>query len=197
MTGQELQQQEVWGELGPAMQQLTERQRLFVRALVSLPPGYGILTKAYKAAGFGTPNGKRLTLAKNASALSKQENIIAAIAEESRKVIRTAFPEAVSALMNMIRDPSHKDHCRATMALIDRCDPLETKHNIDVVHRTVDPDREALEELRAARELGATREKLISLFGENALDKLLALEQLDNAKRAMAAKVIDGKETEQ
>ena len=187
---------EDYGSLGPAMLELSEMQRAFVRSLVTQRPGYGALTRAARAAGYGK-NSKSATLSKHAHDLSRNEKIIAAISEESKKVIRTAFPEAVSALLNMIRDVNHKDHARAVMALIDRCDPPQTKHSIDVVHRTVDPDREALEELKALRKLGTAKDKLLELYGPNGLDRLEALEALDNAQRAVAAKVIEGRATEQ
>jgi hypothetical protein len=91
----------------------------------------------------------------------------------------------------MIRDPLHRDHARAVMGLLDRVDPVLTKHSIDVTHRTIDPDQEALEEMRAARKLGATRDKLLELYGANGLDRLEALEAVDNARRADAAKIIE------
>jgi phage terminase small subunit len=178
--------------LGPAMRELNERQRAFVRSLITQKPGIGAVTRAARAAGY-----KGTTLRNHAHDLVRNEKVIAAIAEESKKVIRTAFPEAVAAMLSILRDPTHRDHGRVVMAMIERCDPTQTRHSIDVVHRTIDPEREALEELRAARELGATREKLVSLFGENGLDRLEALEALDNAERAMAARVIEGKETKQ
>jgi hypothetical protein len=61
-----------------------------------------------------------------------------------------------------------------------------------VTHKVVDPDQEALQELRAARHIGATREKLIELFGSNGLERLEALEAAENAQRAAAAKLIEG-----
>jgi phage terminase small subunit len=183
-------QNEIWGELGPAMKVLNERQRAFVRYLVTEKPGYGALTRAYRKAGYGK-NSKAATLAKEAHHMSRDERIIAAIAEECRKVIRLGHPEAVAAMFNMIRDPAHRDHARAVMGLLDRVDPIATKHSIDVTHRTIDPDHEALEELRAARKLGATREKLVELYGANGLDRLEALEAIDNARRADSAKVIE------
>ena len=79
----------------------------------------------------------------------------------------------------------------AVFGLLDRLDPVQTKHLIDVTHRTIDPDHEALEEMRAARKLGATREKLLELYGANGLDRLEALEAVDNARRADAAKIIE------
>jgi hypothetical protein len=65
-----------------------------------------------------------------------------------------------------------------------------TRHELGVTHRIVDPDQEALEELKAARQLGATREKLLQLFGANGLDRLEALEATEQLKRSTAAKVI-------
>jgi hypothetical protein len=80
--------------------------------------------------------------------------------------------------------------------LLDRADPAESKHNIQVVHHTLNADQEALEELRAARELGASPQKLAELFGENGLLRLEKLEAADNVRRAEAAKVISGEATE-
>jgi phage terminase small subunit len=185
---------EDYGRLSPTMQALTEKQRAFVYHIVNGPTGYGSLTKAYAAAGY--KSAKRSTLTKEAHRLSHDERIIAAIAEESKKVTRIAHPEAVAALLNLIRDPSHKDHARAVAMLLERADPAESRHSVDVVHRHVNADQEALEELQAARELGASKEKLISLFGENGLLRLEKLEAADNLRRADAAKVISGEATE-
>jgi hypothetical protein len=124
--------------------------------------------------------------------LSHDDRAIAAIAEETKKVIRTGAPEAANALLNLIRDPEHKDHGRAVGMLLDRVDPLVTRHDIAVTHRVIDPDTEALEELRALRQLGASREKLIELFGHNGLERIETMDAADTARRAAEAKVIDG-----
>ncbi len=182
---------ETWGQLGPAMRELNERQRAFVRFLVTEKPGYGALTRAYRKAGYGK-NSKAATLSKEAHHLSRDLRIIEAIAEELKKVIRVGHPEAVAALFNMIRDPRHRDHARAVAAVLDRCDPAISKHSIDVTHRHEDPDRAALEELKALRQLGTPRQKLLELYGPNGLDRLEALEAVENAHRAAAAKIIDG-----
>lgn len=192
MTVAESSQPETWGELGPAMKILNDKQRAFVRALVTGKPGYGSLTRAYRKSGYGK-NSKPATQSKEAHHLSRDDRIIAAIAEETRKVIRVGHPEAVAALFNMIRDPEHRDHARAVAMVIDRCDPAVTKHSVDVVHRHEDPDREALEELRALRHLGATREKLLEFFGPNGLDRLEAIEAAETAQRAARAKIVEGK----
>lgn len=183
---------EDWGQLGPAMRALPNDQwRAFCLELVTGPGGHGKYTAAARAAGFGKDSDAS-TLGKFAWKLAHDERMIAAIAEESRRWLRGAHPEAVNALQNMIRDPAHKDHGRAVLALLDRTDPVVSKQNIEVTHRIVDPDQEALEELQALRQIGATREKLIELFGGNGLARLEKLEAEELARRASEAKIIEG-----
>jgi hypothetical protein len=187
-----------WGQLSPEMQALpNERWREFCYHLVTQKPGHGALTRAARAAGFGK-NSTPTNLAKIAWRMSRDERLIAAVAAESKKVIRLGHPEAVAAVLNLVRNPKHRDHMRAVDAVLSRADPIEShsRHNIEVLHRTVDPDREALEELRALRHLGTPREKLLALFGHNGLDRIEALDLADTSRRADAAKVIEGKVVE-
>jgi hypothetical protein len=188
---------ESWGELGPAMKALpNEKWRDFVRYLVR-DPAHGGITRSYVKAGFGKnsrPTSPRLNLTKSAFKLCADVRIINAIAEESRKVLRIGHPEAINTLFAMVRDPKHKDHARAVAMVIDRCDPVETRQSISVTHRHLDADEEELEELRAARALGATPEKLLELFGGNRLPRL---ERLDLERRSDKAKVIDAEVTQE
>jgi hypothetical protein len=187
-----------WGQLGPAMQNLPNHGwREFCYHLVTQKPGHGALTRAARAAGFGkksTPT----NLAKMAWRMAQDVRLIAAVAEESKKVLRIGHPEAVAAVLALVRDPTARDHMRAVDAILNRSDPIEShsRHNIEVLHRTIDPDREALEELRALRHLGTPREKLLDLFGHNGLDRIEALEAADTSRRADSAKVIEGKTIE-
>jgi phage terminase small subunit len=184
-----LSEPEPWGQLGPAMRELSTLQRAFVIALVTGKPGHGALTAAARRAGY---NMTGATLSKHAHDLSRNPKIIAAIAEEAKKVIRgIGHAEATAAVLNMLRDPKHRDHARAVGMVLERSDPAISRHSLDVTHRIEDPDRQALEELRALRQLGTTRDKLLELFGPNGLDRLEALETVENAQRAAAAKVID------
>jgi hypothetical protein len=171
-----------------------QKWREFCYHLTTQKPGHGALTRAARAAGFGK-NSTPTNLAKLAWRLSHDERIIAAVAEESRKVIRLGHPEAVAAVLNLVRNPKHRDHMRAVDAVLSRADPIEShsRHNIEVVHRTVDPDREGLEELRALRQLGTPREKLLDLFGHNGLDRLEELDAAETSRRADSAKLIEGK----
>ena len=186
-------QPENWGELGPAMRVLNERQRLFVRALLLEKPGYGSATRAYRKAGYGKTS-KAATQSKEAHKMLRDDRIIAALAEEAKKVIRgIGHAEAVSALLNMVRSPDHRDHARAVDMIMRRVDPEVNKYTVDVTHRVDDPDREALEEIRALRKLGTARDKLLELYGPNGLDRLEALEAADTARRAAQAKIVEGR----
>jgi hypothetical protein len=125
--------------------------------------------------------------------LMRDDRIIAAIAEEARKLLRSGAPEAVRAVLNGVRNPEHKDHGRFVMAVLDRSDPVETRQQIAVTHTIIDPDTEALEELRACLALKTPHEKLLEMFGGNRLPLLLEqLEAADTERRASKAKVVEG-----
>jgi len=179
-----------WGELGPAMRALSNnRHRAFVEFLLLEPPGHGAQTRAARRAGFGNARTTPLNMARIASRLMRNEKIIGAIAEEARKLLRGGAPDAVKALLNLVHSPEHKDHARGISMVLARTDPEIQQHDLQVSHRIIDADQEALEELRAARALGATREKLIELFGGNYLPRL---ERLEAAETERNSKIIDG-----
>jgi hypothetical protein len=181
-----------WGQLGPEMRALpNDAWRTFCHELVTGPGGHGKYAAAARAAGLGKDS-TPANLAKLAWKLAHDDRMISAIAAEARKYLRGAHPEAVNALHNMVRDSGHRDHGRAVLALLDRVDPIISKQNIEVTHRVVNPDEEALEELRALRQLGVSREKMVETFGGNGLARLERLEATDMARRSSEAKIIDG-----
>ena len=183
---------EDWGQLSPEMRGLpNDEWRRFALELVTGSPGHGRYANAARAAGFGK-NSTPTNLAKIAWRMAHDDRVIAAVASESRRLLRGGHPEAVNALHNIIRDPQHRDHGRAVLALLDRVDPVVSKQDISVTHRVIDPDQEALEELRALRQLGVSREVMIQNFGGNGLARLERLEAADNARRATEAKMIEG-----
>ena len=106
-------------------------------------------------------------------------------------MLRVGQPVAVHALYKVIGDATHKDHIRAVAMVLDRTDPATTRHDIAVTHKHVDIDAEGLEELKAARSLGATRERLVELFGASGLERLELREARENAQRSEAARIID------
>jgi hypothetical protein len=192
-----------WGALGPAMRALNERSRLFVEFyLLEISTSKnkdfrGAQAAAYRKAGFGGAKATPINMARGASRLLKDERMVAAIREQLLKGARgEASAEAYQAIVNMVRDPEHPGHARAAALIYERMDPLVTTSKLEVTHRHVDADQEALEELRALRELGVTREVILEQFGENGLVRLERLESADNLRRAQEAKVIDGEAVE-
>lgn len=164
--------------------------RTFCHALVTGPGGHGKYAAAARAAGFGKDS-KPSTLGKIAWQLAHDDRMIAAIAAESRRYLRAGHAQAVNALYTIAENSKHKDQMRAIAEILSRTDPVVTKQDISVTHKIGDSDQEALEELRALRQIGATREKLVELFGGNGLARLERLEQADLARRADQAKVIE------
>jgi hypothetical protein len=186
-----------WGELGPAMKALPNaRWRAFVEFYLLEKPGRGAQTNAARRAGFGNARSTPLVMAQTALRLMRDERMIAAIAEEARKILRAGAPEAAKALLELVRNPEHKDHARGIGMVLARTDPEITRHDLQVTHKIIDEDQESLEELRALRHLGTSREKLLELFGGNGLARLEKLEAAEQERRAMNAKVIDGEAIE-
>ncbi len=168
-----------------------DRWRAFVEFYCMEPLGYGANVGALRRAGLDKNYSPEIA-AKMAWHLLQDDRIIAAIAEEARKMLRAGAPAAAKALLNLIANPDHRDHGRAIGMVLARTDPEVQRIDQTITHRVIDPDQEALEELRAARALGADRTKLIELFGENYYPKLERLE----AQQAEKAKVIEGEAVE-
>ena len=139
-----------WGEPGPAMKALpNDKWRAFVEFYLLENPGRGAQTNAARRAGFGSPRSKPIDMAHIGWRLMRDERMQAAIAEEARKLLRGSAPEAAKALVELIRNPDHKDHARAIGMMLARTDPEITRHDMNITHRVIDPDQEELEELRA------------------------------------------------
>ena len=139
--------QEDWGTIGDAMRSLPNDQvRAFVRAYVVHPPGQGALLNSYIAAGYGKPDSKRETLSKNAWHLAHDPRVVAAVREEAVKVLRLSHPEAVNTLLECMRDPNNKDRWKCALAILERTDPTMTHNRLDITHRVVDLDQEALDD---------------------------------------------------
>jgi phage terminase small subunit len=184
--------QQDWGEYGPCMRALTGRQRAFVEFLLVEPPTHGAQTRAARRAGYGTGRTTPSIMAKISSRLVRDEKVLAALNEEARKLLRSGGVEATKALLALIHDNTHKDHARGIAMVLARTDPEIERHDFNVMHKILNPDEEALEELRALRQLGTAREKLVELFGGNGLARLELLEAAATERRSASAKVIEG-----
>lgn len=183
-----------WGKYGPAMRALSDQHRRFALALASDPAtlagkGYGAYARAARAAGYKELNAA--SLGKMAHQLAHDERIKLAVDELARTRVELAAPLVAEKYIGLLNNENARDHGRAVMAGIERLVPIVTTQKIDVTHRVLDPDVEALEELQALRQLGTSREKLLELFGGNGLSRLERLEAADIARRAAEAKVIE------
>jgi hypothetical protein len=190
-----------FGEYGPAMRALPNNKwRAFVDFYLVLPPSrtgrFSNQAEAARRAGFGTPRSKPIDMASTAWQLMRDERMQAAIAEEAHKLLRSCAPEAAKALIELVRNPEHKDHAKGIGMMLARTDPEITRHDMNITHRVIDPEQEELEELRALRELGTSREKMLQIFGGNRLPKLEAMEAADTERRAASAKVVEGEVVE-
>jgi hypothetical protein len=170
-------------DLGDAMKALpSDRWRAFVRHYI-LDGTIGAPGRAYAAAGFESKPEHR---PQNAWRLLQDPRIIAAISEQTKRVLRVGHPLAVQVLYQIMANGEDKDKLKAAALLLERADPAQSSHRLDVVHQHVSPEDELYEEFRAMIQLGVAQEKLRQIFGGN---RIPALQQ----RYAEEAKVINGK----
>jgi hypothetical protein len=131
------------GQPGEAMRRLpTDRWRAFVTFFLletiqnNHKNNYGAQAAAARKAGFGKPKSTTRVMAHLGWKLMCDDRVIAAVAEESRKLLRAGAPEAVKAVLAGVRNPNHKDHARFVGMVIDRADPILTAHTVKVEHET-------------------------------------------------------------
>jgi len=166
--------------MSPEMAALpTSKQRAFVDCLFSVD-GRGELLGASAAARAAGYSGDAHQINSAAQKLLKDPRICAAIRAETQRRIRNLGPEALKALTQIMGDWTHKDRLKAVNVVLERIDPVATKIDAHVTHEVVDYRQEALEQLRALRALGVSREKLEELFGYTGLAVLER--QLEGAK---------------
>src|SRR3981081_4265306 len=94
------------GELGPAMAELTPRERLFVAALFQ-PGTTGVA--AARAAGYGNADSKNSTLARIAHRLKSRPHIARGIIEECQREVKALGPAAIAGAREIIADKKNKD----------------------------------------------------------------------------------------
>ena len=103
------------GEYGLAMKELTEMQQKFVLHLLDHGGKY---TDAAKAAGYSDNSANSLRV--QAHRLAHDKAIIAAIREQGESYMRAGVAHGVHALIDIARDPTHKDRLRAADKLLAR-----------------------------------------------------------------------------
>ena len=87
-----------------------------------------------------------IVMARYAHRVMQDPRMQRALMEESKKLLRAHAPEAVNALLAIVRDVRHKDHARGVQMLLDRTDSVElhstVHHQVEINHTD-----EALREL--------------------------------------------------
>lgn len=151
--------------LGPAMKALNRHQRLFVSALFTSKPGHGQLALCAKEAGYGTATSSPASFASIANRLVNNDRVIEAIKEQTKKLLRSAAPKALSVVHEILNDITHKDRLKAANAILERVDPVETKHSVEVTHK-INHTKNALDHLAYLKSLGVSHDKLVEEFGE-------------------------------
>jgi hypothetical protein len=131
-------------QFGPKMAALPEKRRALVVALFdddAPSKGDGLLIWAARKVGYGTPTSSTRSLGNIAGRIIHDDAVQDAIREHSHRVMRAIPPEAIRALRELIRDPTHRDHARAIAMVIDRTDPVQTMHTVKVEdHRPASPE---------------------------------------------------------
>ena len=151
------------GELGPAMQSLTDKQRKFVAAVIALGRnGLRNYSQAARLAGYSDHKDRcRVT----GYVLAHDARVQAAILEESKKRINVAAavvatPAVIEIALNKKLDP--KDRLKACEMLFNRGGlPAQSEHKVTVEHRQPAKMAELAE--RLAKELGVDPVRLLGI----------------------------------
>ena len=137
-------------------------------------PRHGAATAAARAAGFGTPTTRPIVMARYAHRVMQDPRMQRALMEESKKLLRAHAPEAVNALLAIVRDVRHKDHARGVQMLLDRTDSVElhstVHHQVEINHTD-----EALRELAFLKKHNVDRAALEEMFGYSGLSRYEAM----------------------
>ncbi len=114
-------------ELGPAMKDLNDRQRVFVVALLNQGTKHN-QSAAARAAGY---EGDRNTLKVTGHNLAHSPKVQAAILEEAKKRMQLGTAAATALLLKVIGDPkaAHRDRVHAANSLLDRGGIFVTKES--------------------------------------------------------------------
>lgn len=142
--------------LGPKMQALVndmKRRFAFVMACGQLTQA-----EAARAAGYSD---KGDACKVRASELMQDPNVLDAIEEAAKKVLRGLAPVAIAKARAVLDDPEHPSHARMIETILDRTGHFaRTEHKVTVEHTVSTAELEALA-MRLANEAGIDPAKLI------------------------------------
>jgi hypothetical protein len=178
---------ETEGELSAVEAACSPMERKFVHWLMNLAPRRGNKVMAVKLAGYGNRSGKPSTphvLNSIAQDLLGRQRVVDLISEVTRKQIRSAAPEALAAVREIIGDSEHRDRLKAAQTILERIEPTIQRHDVHVRHEIVDRDAEAVAYLRKLKALGVERSKLEQELGFSDLPRYERLLEIEDAKNS-------------
>jgi len=161
------------------MRALPERWRMAVENLLYITEGNQ--TEALRLAGYqGTARSKT----EMASRIFRDDRVRAALREEYSRGLDVIAPEARAVVRGIMLNTGEKaaDRLRAAGMIMDRADPVITKHRIEVEHHLTDDQRD-IQHWRALTRLGAPPEAFLQRFGPNGMARVEALVLAEEARR--------------
>jgi phage terminase small subunit len=176
---------EVERDLSQAEAACSPMERRFVHWLMNLPPKRGFRVQAAKLAGYGKDSTSHV-LNSIAQDLLSKDRVINLIQEVTKKQIRSHAPEAIAAVVDMIRDPNARDRLKAANVILERIEPTMQRLDVHVKHEVIDRDAEAVAYLRKLKALGVSREKLEEELGYSDLPRYERLLELEDARKGAA-----------
>jgi phage terminase small subunit len=120
---------EVERELTAAEAACSPMERRFCHWLVQLPPKKGFKVQAARLAGYRETSPHNLNSI--AQDLLSRDRVIALIAELAKKQIRSAAPEAIAAVTEILGNPAHRDRLKAANVVLG-LDPTVQRLDVNV-----------------------------------------------------------------
>ena len=165
-------------DFGPLMLACLPKERAFILALLE----GATHAQAARDAGYGNEEGTTspASFARIAHRTLTRPRVVDALMEQMKVSVRSLAPEVMRTLRDTLNGGDATQRAKVALNLLERYQP--TTQRIDAHHTVeiVDHRKDALEQLRAAKMLGASREKLIEVFGFSGLPMLeRQLEQQD------------------
>jgi hypothetical protein len=123
----------------------------------------------------------------------------AAIEAETKRIVKTLGPLAVSVIREILLDKEHKDRWKAANGVVNRIDPQYLgiahahQHAVDITVREESADVVAMKILRHMREHNIPREVVESMLGANGLP---AIERMLDGESKREPVTIDGETVE-
>jgi hypothetical protein len=158
------------GDLHPDLVACTPQERVFIQTYCEGGGTYGSIAAAVRAAEYGTESSSAKSIGNIGQRLLQYPRIVAGIAAYTKTQIRSLAPLAVAAVRTIVDDPTHKDRLKAANSILERIDPVVTKHEVTVEH--IDHNAELIKLLRKDKADGASRDFLEKRFGPIGLARL-------------------------